>query len=112
MQDRDILALETIVEFCDRMMDSVSEHGDDYETYLEDLEFQDACALRAIQIGENVNNLSKEFKEAHPGIPWHKIVAYRNIVAHDYGEIDHEIMWNTMKIDIPVLREFCAEQLK
>ena len=35
----------------------------------------------------------------------------RNIVAHHYGSIRLEIVWNTVVNDIPALKAFCAEQL-
>lgn len=37
--------------------------------------------------------------------------AMRNIVVHNYGHIDHAIVWETVTNDIPVLLEFCEAQL-
>ena len=36
----------------------------------------------------------------------------RNLVAHSYGTMDREIIWETALTDIPVLKAFCDEQLK
>ena len=36
----------------------------------------------------------------------------RNVVAHHYGSISLEIVWNTVKQDLPGLWEFCNEMLK
>lgn len=33
----------------------------------------------------------------------------RNIVAHNYGTIDKEILWETLEQDIPILREYCLQ---
>ena len=37
--------------------------------------------------------------------------AMRNIVVHDYGSVDMEIVWEVMMTDIPKLIRFCDEQL-
>ncbi|HEX7048049.1 MAG TPA: DUF86 domain-containing protein [Gammaproteobacteria bacterium] len=45
---------------------------------------------------------------ANPHIPWRDIIGQRNILAHEYGQIDHEMIYRTAVRDIPVL----AEQLR
>lgn len=35
----------------------------------------------------------------------------RNLVAHNYGSMDREIIWETAMVDIPALKQFCDEQL-
>ena len=90
---------------------SIQNYDDNFETFDNDLDFQDACELRIIQIGENVNNLSEAFKEKHPEIPWKNIVGTRNIIVHDYGVISNQKVWETLKSDIPALRDFCVKQI-
>ncbi len=36
----------------------------------------------------------------------------RNIVAHDYGALDEELVWETVMDDIPVLLKFCNSELE
>jgi len=40
---------------------------------------------------------------AHPEIPWREIIGQRNILAHEYGQIDHELLYKTASEDIPAL---------
>jgi uncharacterized protein with HEPN domain len=54
-------------------------------------------------IGEAARHVSEDFRTAHPEIPWRKIVAQRNILAHEYGDIDDEIMWDVATISMPAL---------
>ena len=35
--------------------------------------------------------------------------ANRNVVAHNYGKIDKEILWETIMNDIPALKEYCEK---
>ena len=58
-----------------------------------------------IQIGELVSRLSEEFIEKHREIPWYEIKAMRNLHAHDYDNVNFEIVWETLINDIPQLEE-------
>jgi len=44
-------------------------------------------------IGEAANKLSRGFRAAHPEIPWQRIIAQRNVLAHEYGEVDDSLVW-------------------
>lgn len=57
-----------------------------------------------IQIGELANRISEETREANANIPWHAIRGMRNLYAHDYENVDLEIVWNTLLEDIPELK--------
>ena len=111
MSDKDVFILAEIIDYCDKVANAVARHGASREDFEDDLDFQEACAFRTIQIGELVNSLSDNFKNLHPEMEWNNIVAFRNIVTHDYGKIDTDKMWDTVIIDIPKLREFCAKQI-
>lgn len=56
-------------------------------------------------IGEAANQLSDEFKESHPEIPWFKVVGMRNKIVHDYLEVDLNAVWDTLKKDLPELKK-------
>lgn len=42
-------------------------------------------------------------------MPWNQIKALRNVVAHNYGKIDKEILWETILNDIPKLWDYCSK---
>jgi uncharacterized protein with HEPN domain len=35
---------------------------------------------------------------------YQRIIAFRNILIHAYAEIDHRIVWNVLKLKLPVVR--------
>ncbi len=37
----------------------------------------------------------------HPEIPWRKISGQPNLLAHAYGQIDHELLYRTAVVDFP-----------
>ncbi|MCU7928716.1 MAG: DUF86 domain-containing protein [Candidatus Thiodiazotropha sp. (ex Dulcina madagascariensis)] len=76
------------------------------------LEHRDLAAflvlLRAIErsieiIGEAARRVSAAYQAAHPEIPWREIIGQRNILAHEYGQIDHALLYKTSTEDIPEL---------
>lgn len=63
-----------------------------------------AAVERKIEvIGEAARNVTREFQDAHPDIPWKLIVAQRHVLAHDYGEIKHEKIWRVATVYVPEL---------
>lgn len=58
-----------------------------------------------IQISENSKKLSDEYKENNNNIPWNAMYGLRNRIVHDYGSVDLNIVYETLKNDIPELLE-------
>ena len=68
----------------------------------------DLVLVRAIErgveiIGEVARRVSPPYMVAHPEIPWRIIIGQRNILAHEYGQIDHALLYKTATEDIPAL---------
>ena len=60
--------------------------------------------LKAVEIvGEAASRVSADTKEAHPEIPWPKIIGLRNRLVHAYFEVNLERVWETVQRDIPYL---------
>jgi len=54
-------------------------------------------------IGEAAGRVSPSFRDAHPEIPWRRIIAPRNVLAHEYGEVKHELMWRVATVHVQEL---------
>lgn len=65
----------------------------------------DSMMFRMIQISENSKKLSDKYKENHAIIPWNAVYGFRNRIVHDYGNVDLNIVYETLKNDIPDLLE-------
>ncbi|MBQ3361738.1 MAG: DUF86 domain-containing protein [Prevotella sp.] len=66
-----------------------------------------ACIMRLQVIGEHVGKLLKEAKSSldkYPEIPWHAIYSMRNIISHEYANIDEEIVVSTINDDLAPLK--------
>lgn len=65
----------------------------------------DSMLFRMIQISENAKKLSEKYKENNCDIPWKAMSGFRNRIVHDYGNVDLDIVYETLKNDIPDILE-------
>jgi uncharacterized protein with HEPN domain len=75
------------------------------EAFLEDRTLILAFERSLEIIGEATAKLDATFKEKHSHIPWRKIRGLRNIVAHVYWEVDYDIIWHVVTVEIPGLKQ-------
>ncbi len=75
----------------------------DAESFSSNELLQDSMMFRLIQISENARKLSDQYREQHPEIPWTAISGLRNRIVHDYGNVVPDIVYDTLKNDIPDL---------
>jgi uncharacterized protein with HEPN domain len=54
-------------------------------------------------IGEAAAKVSPETRLRHAAIPWEAIVATRNRLIHGYFDINLDIVWDTVTVDLPPL---------
>ena len=54
-------------------------------------------------IGEASSKLSPAFRREQVGIEWRKIIGMRNRIIHSYDTVDHAIVWDVIKHDLPEL---------
>ena len=86
---QDILSsIEMIVKYMD---------GVTWEMFVEDLEKQDAVVRRFEIIGEASSRLEKGFRVQYEMIPWKKIVGLRNILIHEYDQVELDHIWQVLE---------------
>jgi len=56
-------------------------------------------------IGEASRSLSLTVREQYQDIPWTKIIGMRNILTHNYFEIDLDIVWAVVEQELPMLKQ-------
>jgi uncharacterized protein with HEPN domain len=69
----------------------------------------DAIAMMLIAIGENIQRISKlisqDFFDQHPEINWAGVMSIRNLLAHDYFNIDAEEVYTICDQEVEPLKE-------
>lgn len=99
-----------IIDHCERIEKKTqSIQKEDFDN---DSDVQDVVCFNLLQIGELAKGLEPKFIKEHPKVPWAKIKGMRDRIAHGYGTINMERVWETAICDVGPLREYCKELLK
>lgn len=76
-----------------------------YEEFSNDQKTIDAVVRNLEIIGEAANRIPKEITEKFNSINWEGIIGLRNIIAHQYFDVDLRIIWRIANDQIPELKE-------
>jgi len=101
---RDILeAIKAIEKFVEGM---------DFENFKEDDKTSSAVIRKFEIIGEATKNIPQSIKEKYPHIPWKEMAGFRDRLIHFYFGIKYDIVWDTIKLRLPELRNNIEKVLK
>lgn len=83
------------------------------EKFVKDMTFEEfklddktsSAVIRKFEIiGEATKNIPKHIKKKYSDIPWKEMAGFRDRLIHFYFGIKYEIVWDTIKIEIPKLK--------
>jgi uncharacterized protein with HEPN domain len=99
------------------IIDSITlifEYVTDWEDLVQSNKDQDAVIRRLTIIGEATKRLSMAFRESHPQVPWKDMAGLRDVVVHDYDEIDLTRLKPVIEVELVKvlqnLRQLCPSQ--
>ena len=72
---------------------------------------QSAVIMQFAIIGELAKRISAPVK-ASISVPWKEIAGFRDRAIHDYFQIDLQVAWDTIKIDLDPLAKAVREYMK
>lgn len=86
---------------------------DKIESFIKGLSYEDFigdektlyAVVRALEIiGEAAKKVPEEIRKKMEGIPWKDMSGMRDILVHDYINVDVETVWLTAKEKVPQLK--------
>jgi uncharacterized protein with HEPN domain len=77
--------------------------GKTFEDFLQDDMLRAAVERNLGIIGEEARRVSEEVKREYAEIPWRKIIAQRNVLIHEYDDIDYKEIWEVVTFHLPSL---------
>ena len=86
--------------------------GMDFESFKEDDKTSSAVIRKFEIIGEATKNIPQSIKEKYPPIPWKEMAGFRDKLIHFYFGIKYDIVWDTIKLRLPELRNNIERILK
>ena len=110
MNERTKVILEHMLENARDVVIFAEEAGS-FKEFSEDVKTRKAIIMSLLNIGELANHLPKDFMDAHPDIPWRKMIGMRNLVAHGYHTLHLNVVWDTTQTTVFDLSEFLQECL-
>jgi len=112
---------ERVEDYLEHIADAI-ERAMRYIAGLEDLaalerdeKAQDAVVRTLTVIGEAAVRIHREapqFVAEHPELPWSQMRGIRNKVVHDYFDVAWDVVWDTVKQDLPPLLDQIRALLK
>lgn len=86
--------------------------GVDKQTLFGDYKVQSALVRQFEIIGEAAKNLTPEFRKKHLEIDWRSVIGMRNVLIHDYFAVNLDVLWDTVRKNIPELKKQIEKILK
>jgi uncharacterized protein with HEPN domain len=97
----DIVRLQHMV---DAANEAISFVADKSKTELERDRALSLALIKSIEIvGEAASKVSRELRSQSPDIPWADIIAMRNRLIHTYFDVNLDIVWQTVREELPPL---------
>jgi uncharacterized protein with HEPN domain len=63
-------------------------------------------------IGEAARRVSESFRLSHAGLPWAEMIGMRNLLIHEYDDVDMHVVWQTVLTELPRLAAQMEELLE
>ena len=100
---RDSERLKHIIEAIDNIFEFIN--GKTFDEYRQNKMMRFAVVKNLEIVGEACYLISKVLKEQHPEIEWQDVIAMRHLLVHGYYHIRDEVVWSTIRDEIPQFKE-------
>lgn len=101
INDRDAASLWDMAEAIRRILEFTQNSS--LEDYLASIFMQSAVERQFEVLGEAARRMSPEFQQTHPEIDWSNIIGLRNVIAHQYEQVNQENLWRIIGVLLPDL---------
>jgi len=86
-------------------IEKIEQYKSEHKLVFESDELLQIWIVHYLQIiGEAASRISHEMREQYPEIPWGKIIGTRHVLVHGYFDIDLDLVWAAVDVDLPVLK--------
>lgn len=112
MNNKDIKVLSKIYEHCDSIIKNTNMYHN-AEDFKEAKDMSKIALFDLLQIGELAKDgLTQETLKNIKEIKWVNMYGLRNRIVHGYASVDYQIIWETIKNDIPKLKSIIGKIIK
>lgn len=114
---RAILTLQSIAKTIDELItwNEYVYSVEDYYSTQTGMQLLAANCTLITAIGEGINRINrilpKYLSTTFPEIPWQAIIGMRNHIAHGYFELDADLVFEAVKVEMPILKQTIAKAI-
>jgi uncharacterized protein with HEPN domain len=78
------------------------------DQFLRDMRTQAAIIRKLHELSESIKRLHAVIGERYPEVPWREVIAFRDVIVHDYLGLNLERVWDIATIHLPALKPHIA----
>ena len=119
MYDRRV-ALETL-KYIEKSLNEISEWTrdvssvDDFYMSPSGMILLNAVCMKLLAMGEEFKGLDRrtggELLKSYPSVPWREVIGLRDVIAHHYFDLDADIIFTILQVDIQPLSDTVREMI-
>lgn len=103
MDDKALLRIDSILRHIDLILSDTKDIN--FDELIENNLLVRATCFSISQIGKQMVALQNKIGDKYPNLPWLDARKMRNIIVHDYDHTDNEVVYLTIKNDLPLLKK-------
>lgn len=82
------------------------------ERFFDDMRTQAAVIRKLHELSESIKRLHAVLGAQYPEVPWRDVIAFRDVIVHDYLGLNLDRIWDIATIHVPALRPHIAHIAK
>lgn len=78
------------------------------ERFFGDMRTQAAVIRKLQELSESIKRLHGMVGDHYPDVPWREVIAFRDVIVHDYLGLNLDRIWDIATIHVPALKPHIA----
>lgn len=105
---RDLQFLLDMLQSAELIISYIDQCSED--KFMNNIQLQDSVIRRLLVIAEAARRISDSTRQSLEEISWQEINGMRNRLVHEYNDVNLDIVWNVVQIEIPALIEVLKQR--
>ena len=77
--------------------------GEGHDVFMTDVRTQAATIRKLHELSESVKRLYAVVGNRYPELPWRSVIAFRDVIVHDYLGLNLDRIWDIATVQVPEL---------